>query len=430
MNKEIIENKRIGEKYTLVHHKSGLDILIWKLDGFSTTEACFAAKYGSINTRFKTKDKDDFIEVPEGIAHYLEHKLFENEDSNVFDLYAKTGANGNAYTSFDETVYTFSCSDNYEQSLEILLDFVQKPYFTEETVAKEQGIIGQEIKMGEDSPDRKCFFNLLKALYAKNPVKIDIAGTVESIAKITPELLYECYNTFYNLHNMVLSIAGNVDEETILEICDRKLKPCEDMQLECDFPKEPREIVQRRICETFPVGLPMFAIGFKSEPENGSGYIKNGLISAMLLQLTIGSTSRLYKELFDEGLLSPRFGVECFMGEGFFVNYIQGESKDPDEVFRRYLAEIERLKKEGLDRKQFDILKKAKYGEFVVNLNDPMSCAEDMLDNYLIGAGAFDKIEILAELTIEDCYNAIDEVLDTERAALSIISSEPERTEE
>ena len=154
MNREVIENSRLGEKYTLVHHKSGLDIYIWKMEGFSTTEACFGTKYGSINTRFRTKDKAEFTQVPEGIAHYLEHKLFENEDSDVFDLYAKTGASGNAYTTFDETVYTFSCSENYEESLEILLDFVQNPYFTEETVAKEQGIIGQEIKMCQDVPDR------------------------------------------------------------------------------------------------------------------------------------------------------------------------------------------------------------------------------------------------------------------------------------
>lgn len=207
MNKEIVKSERLGESYSVFHHPSGLDVLVWKMEGFTTTEAIFATKYGSIYNCFKTKDSKDFINVPEGIAHFLEHKLFENEDTDVFDLYAKTGANANAFTSFDETAYTFSCSENWEDSLEILLDFVQKPYFTEQSVAKEQGIIGQEIKMCADSPERQCFYNLLKALYVNHPIKIDIAGTVDTIAEITPDLLYECYYTFYNLHNMVLAIG-------------------------------------------------------------------------------------------------------------------------------------------------------------------------------------------------------------------------------
>ena len=157
--KEIITSKRFGEKYTHVKHPSGLDIFIWKLKGFSTVDAHFGTKYGSINTRFKTADDEDFVDVPEGIAHFLEHKLFENEDCNVFDLYAKTGAMANAFTSFDMTVYLYRCSDKYLESLEILLSFVQKPYFTQETVDKEQGIIGQEIKMCQDSPDRRCYYS-------------------------------------------------------------------------------------------------------------------------------------------------------------------------------------------------------------------------------------------------------------------------------
>ncbi|MGN0594212.1 MAG: EF-P 5-aminopentanol modification-associated protein YfmH [Hominimerdicola sp.] len=421
MNREVIENSRLGEKYTLIHHKSGLDIYIWKLEGFSTTEACFGTKYGSINTRFKTKDKAYFTQVPEGIAHYLEHKLFENEDCDVFELYAKTGASGNAYTSFDETVYTFSCSENYEESLEILLDFVQNPYFTEETVAKEQGIIGQEIKMCQDSPDRQCFFNLLKALYFENPVKIDIAGTVESIAKITPELLYECYNTFYNLHNMVLTIAGNVDEDKVLEICDRKLKPCEDMQLETDFPKEPEGIVQQRITAKFPVGQPIFSIGFKAEPAKGKEILKQEATASVLLHMLIGSTSKLYKDLFDEGLLNSRFGIEVFLGEGFLVSRVQGESHDPDEVFKRYMAEIERVKKEGLDKEQFEIIKKSKYGNLVRSFNNPEHCADDLVECAFCDASPFDEVEYLASLTLEDCQKGLDTFFDIKKAAISIV---------
>ena len=204
MNKEIIRNELTGDEYTLIRHKSGLDILVWEMEGYSTTEALFGTKYGSVNTKFKTAGDSGYTVVPEGIAHFLEHKLFENEDCDVFELYAKTGASANAYTSFDKTCYLFSCSENYKESLDILLSFVQAPYFTQETVEKEQGIIAQEIKMCNDNPGNRVFYNMLRCLYHEHPVKIDIAGTVESIQKIDADLLYKCYNTFYNLHNMVL----------------------------------------------------------------------------------------------------------------------------------------------------------------------------------------------------------------------------------
>ena len=173
-----ISSPNTGDKYTHIHHKSGLEILVCEMEGFSTTEAMFGTKYGSINTQFKTAADKDYCTVPEGIAHFLEHKLFENEDCDVFDLYAKTGANANAFTSFDKTCYFFSCSDNFKASLEILLSFVQSPYFTPESVAKEQGIIGQEIRMCDDDPGWRVFFNMLCGLYQKHPVRIDIAGTI------------------------------------------------------------------------------------------------------------------------------------------------------------------------------------------------------------------------------------------------------------
>ena len=216
--KKTIVSPQTGDKYTHIHHKSGLEILVCEMEGYSTTEAMFGTKYGSINTQFKTAADKDYCTVPEGIAHFLEHKLFENEDCDVFDLYAKTGANANAFTSFDKTCYFFSCSDNFKASLEILLSFVQSPYFTPESVAKEQGIIGQEIRMCDDDPGWRVFFNMLCGLYQKHPVRIDIAGTIESIAEITDDLLYRCYRTFYNLHNMVLAVAGKCTVLSLIHI--------------------------------------------------------------------------------------------------------------------------------------------------------------------------------------------------------------------
>ncbi len=427
MDKQIILSKQLDEQYTIVHHDSGLDIMLWKKEGFSTVEALFGTKYGSINNCFSTDDTDGFIKVPDGIAHYLEHKLFESDDnSSVFELYAKTGAAANAFTSTDVTAYLFSCTDNYEQSLEILLDFVQSPYFTKENVEKEQGIIAQEIRMGDDSPTRKCLKNMLKAVYVNNPVRIDVAGTVESIAQITPELLYDCYNAFYNLHNMTLSIAGNIDEKTVLEICDRKLRPSTEKHLQTKFPDEPDEVGEKRICDYAAVGLPVFCLGFKSAPVKGREYLKKSVIAAMLLEQLIGQTSPLYNSLLEEGLINSALGTFVYTSaDRYFCCVIDGESKDPDEVSRRIFAELERLKKEGLDTEAFETDKRVRYGEKVSSINDVKACADAML-YYHFDCGdvtLFDDLDIIACLTAKECEQAIDDILDPQRSSLSIVTN-------
>ena len=217
----------LGDTLYVDTHKTGLKIVVWPMPEASSAYAVFATKYGSIHNTLPTADGGTEI-VPEGIAHYLEHKLFESESGDAFTRYAATGANANAYTTFDRTAYLFHASENILPSLEILLNFVQEPYFTPETVQKEQGIIGQEIRMGEDMPGRRVLFNMLKGLFHNHPVRVDIAGTVESIAKITPELLYRCYYRYYNLHNMVLVVAGRITPEEVMDACDRLLKPAEE----------------------------------------------------------------------------------------------------------------------------------------------------------------------------------------------------------
>lgn len=423
-NREVIENKRTGDSYVKIHHPSGLDILIWEMKGFTTTYALFATKYGSINTKFKTSDREDFVEVPEGIAHFLEHKLFENEDSDVFDLYAQTGANCNAYTSFDHTAYLFNTSGDYKKPLEILLNFVQKPYFTQETVDKEQGIIAQEIKMCNDSPDRKCYFNLLKAMYKNHTIKIDIAGTVESIAKINADLLYECYNTFYNLNNMVLSIAGNVDEKTVLEICDKCLIPAKDQKLECDFKDEPYEVFQKEIIEHFEVGQPIFNIGFKSKPAKGRELVKLEVASTILMQMLFSNISPLYKELLDDGIITSPLSYETFDSEGVMACIISGESKDPKMVLDKCINTVKDAKKNGLDKKQFEMLKKSKFGSIIRGFNNVENCAELMLSSHFFAeSDAFVSSEEYANLTYEDCIEALDVLFDTDNVAISIVDN-------
>lgn len=423
--RETVRSESFDEQYTILRHSSGLDVLIWEKEGFSSTEARFATKYGSVNTSFRKSPDEPFVSVPEGIAHYLEHKLFENEDTDVFELYAKTGAMANAYTSFDRTVYLFSTTDNWEESLRILLDFVQKPYFTQENVDKERGIIGQEIKMVQDSPERKNFFDLMQALYVRHPVRIDIAGTVESIEEITPELLYKCYGTFYNLHNMVLVLAGNVDIGKVEELCDELLKPSEPIQLESRYPEEPPEAGQQRISSVFPVGVPMFSIGFKSAPCSGMEYEKKSLLGYFAMKQLFGSGAAFLRQLQEEGLVNSHCSFEDFSSSGsYFCLILSGESEDPEEVYRRVLAEIERLKQEGIDREYFEATKKNLYGSTIRSLNNMEDCAGSMLSSYFNGTTVFDSAELLAALTPEDVEQALEELFDPRASAISIINTQ------
>lgn len=421
MEKKIIENKRTGEKYIQIDHPSGLRICVWPMEGYSTTHALFGTRYGSVNTHFKTKEEKDFISVPNGIAHYLEHKLFENEDCNVFSLYAETGASANAYTGFDRTCYLFSCTDNFEPSLEILLDFVQKPYFTAENVAKEQGIIGQEIRMYDDNPNWQVFFNMLRGLYFNHPVKIDIAGTVESIAQINADLLYKCYNAFYNLHNMVLSIAGNVDVDRIIEICDRLLKPNDDMNLEITFPDEPDEVTEKIIRRKMPVSMPLFNIGYKSRAYTGLEAVRAEVETNMVLMLLADESTDFYKKLYDGGYITPGFSSEVFSGNGYFVSIFGGESRQPEKVLELINEEVELRKKIGFDRELFDNVKKSYYGSLIRDLNDPETLATSMLNSTMDGVDAFAVLDAVAAVTPEDLIERLKIQFNTENATLSII---------
>ncbi len=420
---QIIKNEITGDQYTCIHHKSGLNILVWEMEGFSTTEALFGTKYGSVNTRFKTCEEKEYTVVPEGIAHFLEHKLFENEDCDVFDLYAKTGASANAYTSFDKTCYLFSCSDNYRESLDILLSFVQSPYFTKESVDKEQGIIAQEIKMCNDNPGNRVFYNMLRCLYHNHPVKIDIAGTVESIAQIDAELLYKCYNTFYNLHNMVLVVSGNVKVDEVLEIADRRLAECKDIRLETSFPNEPDTVVKKEMTDKMSVGLPIFNIGYKSSPCSGYARLRAELEAYIATSIMADPSSSLYKSLMDDGLINTSFSTEVFTGDGYFTVIFGGESKNPREVYKRINNEIERIRTDGLDQRLYQNIKKCTYGSSIRELNNTEAVASLMINSYFSDVSPFDTLKVLSEMTYEDVMKCVCDRILPDKSAISIIEN-------
>ena len=418
--REIIENKKINEKYIKIKHPSGCTICLYPMEGYSTAYAVFGTKYGSVDTTFKTNEDADFVTVPEGIAHYLEHKLFENDECDAFELYAKTGANANAFTSFDKTAYLFACTQKFEENLEILLGFVQEPYFTDETVAKEQGIIGQEIKMYKDDPGWRVFFNGLQSVYHNNPVRIDIAGTVESIAKIDKDLLYRCYNTFYNLNNMTLVIAGNFDVDKALEICDKKLKASPDLGLEAIIPDEPYEVKQKEYTVKLSVSQPMFNICFKFPKMTDAESVKQYITQNLMLELCFGRTSKFYSDLYEDGLINETFSVGATYGRGFFVSVAEGESKAPKVVYQRIKDELYRLRKERPSEAEFSNIKKKTYGELVGSFSNAESVALGVLSAEMCGLSAYELINTAAEATFDDVLNAIDS-LDVENSCISIV---------
>ncbi|MCL2637582.1 MAG: insulinase family protein [Oscillospiraceae bacterium] len=420
MQKNTIRNERVREEYQVIKHPSGLTICLYPMKGYSSTYALFAAKYGSVDTTFKTNEDSDYVTVPEGIAHYLEHKLFENEDCDAFQLFAKTGANANAFTSFDKTAYLFSCSQKFEENLEILLSFVQEPCFTDESVAKEQGIIAQEIKMYEDDPGYRVFFNGLQALYHKNPVRIDIGGTVESIAKIDKELLYRCYKTFYNLNNMVLSIAGSFDIEKTLEICDRLLKPTPDLGLEAVFPDEPAEIKTREVVQKLTCSQPLFNIFFKLPAFSGYEALEKYILYNIVTETILGKTSAFFDKMLNDGFISNNFNVGVFDGRGFFSLYADGESSDPRKVFGEIKAAFKSAKQNSFSETEFENVRKKIYGELMSMLSSVSTAATSVMDAYFHGNNLFDTIEITAKITYNDAVKALTE-LDEENACISII---------
>lgn len=425
MKKEIITSKLTGDSCIHVKHSSGLNIYIREMSGFSNVYALFGTKYGSVNTIFKTSADEVYTKVPEGIAHFLEHKLFENEECGVFELYAKTGAMGNAFTSFDKTCYLFSCSKNYTDNLRILLDFVQKPYFTKENVEKEQGIIGQEIQMTNDNPDWRVFFNMLKSMYHNHPVKIDIAGTAESIAQIDADLLYKCYNTFYNLNNMVLSIAGNINADEVLAICDELLKPCEDNGLETVFPDEPDSVVQHEVREKQPVGVSIFHLGYKCYPfESKKQQTKKFITASITASLLTCKSNKMYIQLMNDGIINNTFDGEIFDGDGYMTLIFSGESSQPDEVRKAVVNEIERIINEGVCEKDFQRIKKSSYGDLIRQLNNVPAVANLMMNNALCGIGPFDIIDTFSEITSQDVYNFIKSDLTEDKLVLSVIEKD------
>lgn len=419
MKKQVFSNK-FGDSYVCFTFDSGLKVFVMEKPDFSSCYALFGTKYGSIDTSFSTDGGKTYVNVPEGIAHFLEHKLFESEDGDAFSRYAETGASANAYTSFDRTCYLFSCSNRFNDNFEILLDFVQHPYFTEKTVQKEQGIIGQEIRMYDDSPSWRVLFNMLEAMYYEHPVRIDIAGTTDSIAQITHELLYSCYNTFYNPANMFISVAGNVNADEIAAQVEKSLIKKEPVEVIRGSVNEPDAVKTSYTEQMLDVASPMFCLGFKETVTAPEKTAKERIAMGVALEILAGDCSELYKELTDAELINDEFETEYFTGNGYACVMFSGESVNPEGVKEKIIAQISKLVKNGIDEALLGTVKRAMYGDILRRFNNCESIASLMSECAMFGYGLFDEQELVGSVTSEDVINCLL-ALKEEKSVLSVI---------
>lgn len=417
-------NSIIGEGWLYKKHSSGLNIYIVKKPGKSRICAQISTRFGSVNREFA--DGGSTVTVPNGTAHFLEHKLFEGKNGNAFDFYAKTGAKANAYTSNDKTAYYFTCSDEFEKNLDILLSFVSNPFLTDENVEKEKGIIGQEIRMYEDDPAWQGYFGLVRNLYGTHPVKYDIAGTVEDIAPITVDTLMSCYNTFYDPSNMALCVSGDIDEKTVLDACDRYFPPSNGKKIEQSIPKEPAGVVRVRSENVMPVARPIFNIGIKDNDCElfGLDLVKKEVETDMLIEILFGQSTPFYKKLYDAGIINSEFDAGFEMSESFAFCLFSGESDEPDKVLDAIKQEISDLFKNGISEKRFLQVRNTVYGEIVASLDNVSSIVRSLTNAWFAGADPFVHATVLREITRDDIMARAKKLFENPDISMSVIKGE------
>ncbi|SDH54915.1 EF-P 5-aminopentanol modification-associated protein YfmH [Alteribacillus bidgolensis] len=393
---------------------NGLTVYVLPKPDFHKTFAVFSTNYGSIDNHFVPIGKKEAVTVSDGIAHFLEHKMFEDEQGDVFQTFGEQGASANAFTSFTKTAYLFSSTQDTDKNLETLLDFVQHPYFTDETVEKEKGIIEQEITMYEDNPDWQLFFNLLGSMYHKHPVKIDIAGSADSIYEITKEDLYECYETFYHPSNMILFVAGDVQTDQIIELVrnnqnNKSFKEPE--EIERIFDGEPKEVKNDKSVAKMSVNTPKCMVGYKVNASKleGKELLKYEFSMQLMLDALFGPGSDAYEALYEDGLIDDSFSTEFTAERSFSFLAVGGDTKEPDKLEERIIQTIDNARDKGLSEDQLERVRKKKIGNFLKQLNSLEFVANQYTSFAFHNIHLFEAIPVLEEITIDE----INQMLET-----------------
>lgn len=406
--------ERLGETIYEKILPNGLHVVILPKKGFNKTYVTFTTNYGSIDNRFIPFGKQEAVDVPDGIAHFLEHKLFEKEDRDVFQDFSKQGASANAFTSFTRTAYLFSTTEQVKKNLLTLLDFVQNPYFTEQTVEKEKGIIGQEIRMYDDDPDWRNFFGLIENMYHNHPVKIDIAGTIESISKITKDLLYECYETFYHPSNMLVFIVGPVSPSEMMAIVEdnqagKDFKPMK--TIERFFADEPETVAQKKQVIQLPVKTSKCLVGFKEQKtgRKGEDLLQHELAVNLLLDLMFGQGSDDYEALYNEGLIDQSFSFDYTEEHEFGFSMIGGNTDNPDLLADRLFEVTEKYRKRGIHETLFKKIQKKMIGSVLRSFNSLEYIANQYTRYQFNQANLFQVTGMLENMKLNDVEKVLFE---------------------
>ena len=412
--------ERIGESVYSERLPNGLEIRVVPKPGYVKKYAFFATRYGGMDTRFRLNGR--WLDTPAGIAHYLEHKMFDTKEGNALQKLAKNGAEPNAFTSNAMTGYYFDSTDHFEENLEILLSFVSIPYFTEESVAKEQGIIGQEIRMIEDNPDWQLYMGMLRGLYSTSSARTAIAGTVESISHITAETLYDCHKAFYTPSNMILTVVGDVDPVRVVDLARHVLPREGGPAIPRDHGTEPAEVAQRETRMEMEVSCPQFLAGFKCAPAaEGEDYLRLAAIGDMACDILLGDSSPLYLRLYDQGLINTSFGGAFEMMPGVAYLYAGGDSKDARTVAEEIRKEAVRLVMEGIDEGFYQRVRRSAFGENLRGLNSFENIAVSLMEGYFHGYDPLRFPQVFDTITKDDITAFLRDNITGDRMVLSEI---------
>lgn len=419
---QVIENLKVKEKVYREKLENGLTVMMIPRKGTQKKYMIWGTNYGSNESSFVVPGEEEVTTVPNGVAHFLEHKLFEQENgTNSLDVLTALGVEANAYTTNDHTAYLFECIDNFYEAMDELMDYVQHPYFTDENVKKEKGIIGQEIMMYDDYPEWRVYLNAMQAMYHNNPVKIDIVGTIETISKIDKEILYKCYHTFYNPSNMTMVLCGDFNPEDMIEEVKKRLIDTKASgEIKRVYPDEPEEIVQEKIEQKLEVSQPLYTIGIK---DTGKCDVKKHIAMEILLNMLVGRSSSLYKELYNEGVIYAQPSLEYEFTNIYAHALISGQSNEPEKVYQRFKEEVQKLKTEGINEEDFNRIKKMIYGGYVKEYNDVADIARMFLADYFKGINSFDYLEEIEGITVEYLEQILKDVFKEEKMIISIVKN-------
>ncbi len=415
------EYPRIGETILTETLDNGLRVAIVPKPGYRRRYAFFVTRYGGIDMKFRLGGV--WHDTPAGIAHYLEHKMFDTAEGNALQTLSQNGAEPNAFTANSMTAYYFDCTERFEENLRILLSFVSVPYFTQESVDKERGIIAQEIRMTEDTPDWRVYKNLLSCLYKTNPARVPIAGTVESIQEITPETLYACHKAFYAPSNMLLCVVGDVEPETVLTLAREVLPKERGEEIERDYgAAEPLTVGEKSAVYPMEIAQQQFLIGFKCPAVgDGEAVFRQSLIGELACDLLFGESSPLYMRLYDKGLINSSFGGDFDQLPGVAYVFAGGEGKDPEAVARAIMDEAARIGREGVDADYYEQIRRANFGASLRSLNSFENIAIGLADGCFRGFDGFRFPEVYDSITKADVEAFLRENLVEERRATSIL---------